>query len=259
MVRYRVRSGGMGGGSFDPPPKDIWVLLGIFVFTYTLKFLVPGVFQLLWLTKGVWEEGYLWQLMTYAVVPTSEAFWFLVELLMIYFFGKDVLRVLGRSHFWRLLVYACLAASTFAVVVQMALSFAGLEGAYALALIRGGDTVVFMVLVAAYSTLYPGATIRLYLVLPVPARIFIWLELFIAFLLGFLPTQDLAGFLGLCMAVALTYALLTGGVPKALREIRLRTERKILEGRLRRLQKRRGIRLVKPDDDDNVHRGPWVN
>lgn len=258
MVRYGVRSGGMGGGGFDPPPKDLWVLLGIFVFTYTLKFLVPGIFQLLWLTKGVWEQGYLWQLMTYAVVPTSEGFWFLIELLMMYFFGKDVYRALGRSHFWRLLVYACLAASTLAVAVQMALSFAGLEGAYALLLLRGGSTVVFMVLIAAYSTLYPGATIRLYFILPIPARVFIWLELFIAFLLGFLPSRDLAGFLGLCTAVALTYALLTGGVGKNLREMRLRVERKILEGRLRRMQKQRNVRIRK-SDDDNVHRGPWVN
>lgn len=247
-------------GGFQSPPKDIWILLGIYVFTYVLQFLVPKVFSLLPLTGLVWSGGEFWRLLTYAVVPSRDPFWFLIELLIMYFFGRDVFQALGRTHFWRLLVYACLAASSMAMVVQIALSLAGWQGQYALALLYGGNRVVMMVLVAAFSTLYPTATIQLYLIFPIPARIFIWLELVLAFLFGFLPSLDLAGYLGLCLAVGLTYALLTGGVYRNLRELRLRVERKIIEMRLRRMQKRRGLRIVKPDDDqDNVHRGPWVN
>ena len=74
-----------------------------------------------------------------------------------------------------------------------------------------------------------------------------------------LTTHDLAGFLGICTATGFVYLTLTGGgLRRLLREWRLRIERRVLEARLRRMRDRRGLRIVKPDDDEPP-RGPWVN
>ena len=121
--------------------------------------------------------------------------------------------------------------------------------------IMQGSSMLLTILVAAFATLYANATILLMFVIPIRARWFLWLEILFAFL-AFLPTKDFAGFVGMCTAVGTTYSILTSGsLRRALREYRLRIERRILEARMR--QRRRRFKVVKKDDD--VHRGPWVN
>jgi hypothetical protein len=44
-----------------------------------------------------------------------------------------------------------------------------------------------------------------------------------------------------------------------LRELRLRFERWWISQRLQRMKKRRGFRVVKPDEGGDVRRGPWVH
>ena len=267
MARYvGYRSGGVmnfGDGFGPPPPRDILALLGVLFFTYTLSFLpfARSFVGLLHLSPDVWQRGYLWQLVTYAFVPFTSPLWFLVSLLIIFLFGRDVFRALGRKEFWRLLMTSVVSASVVAVGVQLLMNLAGARGALALVLMRGGDEILLTVLIAAFAVIYPGAMIHLFFVLPIRARYFIALELVIAFVLGFLPTLDLAGFLGICTAIAVTWAQLTGGVRRSIRELRLRIERRILEWRLQRMRKKRGMRLVKDDEDEggDVHQGPWVH
>jgi hypothetical protein len=267
MARYRtVSSGGFGygprdfGGGFNIP-RDVLVLLGILFATYTLSFLPPtrGLIAQLELSSAVWQKGHLWQLVTYAFVPYASPFWFLVSLFIIFLFAREVLKALGRRGFWRLLLTAVISASTLAVLIDCLRHFLGFEGRYDLTLLRGGDELLIMVLVAAFAVIFPTAVIRLYFVLPIEARHFIVLEVLFLFVLGFLPTLDYAGFAGLLLAIGVTMALLRGGVHKFLRETRLRIERRILEQRMKRMRRRSGLRVVKDDSDSGVHRGPWVH
>jgi len=270
MFSHQPSQRGAAIGGFDTPPtRDLWILLGVLFAVYSLSFF-PGVAllpYLMQLSPEVFQSGFLWQLATYAFAGDYDftfgggsPIWFLVSLLMIYMFGNPVRRQLGQRNFWWLLAWGILAASVVAVVVQVAMWLAGWLPVSAFTLMQG-QRILLTILVAAFATLYGQATIYLMFVLPVRARWFIPLELLLAFA-GFLTTKDLAGFLGISTAVGVTYGLLAFGGPRRLmRELRLRTERKILEARLRRMRRKSKLRPVDRDDEGNggVHRGPWVN
>ncbi len=248
---------GFGGGASGPPPRDILLLLGVLFITYSLQFFVNfgGLFRL---SRDIWQRGYLWQLVTYPfVAQPGYGLWFLIGLLIIFWFGRDVYRYLGRRQFWLLIAWAVCAASVAAVVVQLLLDFAGLGGDYAFVIMQG-ERMLLTILIAAFATLYGNATILLFFVLPLKARWFLGLEILFAFM-AFLPTKDFAGFIGVCTAVGLVYQTLTGGgLKRMLREMRLRVERKLLEARLKRLRRKKGLRIVKPPPDDESG-GPWVH
>ncbi|RLE17235.1 MAG: hypothetical protein DRJ65_23100 [Acidobacteria bacterium] len=71
--------------------------------------------------------------------------------------------------------------------------------------------------------------------------------------MGFLSTKDFAGFVGLCVAVALTWALLQpGGVQRALKNLQLRFRRRVTEAKLARLKRKRKFDVIDGG-------GGWVN
>ena len=163
---------GFGSGAAGPPPRDLVVLLGLFFVTFSLQFFetTAGLVGLLKLSRDVWQLGFLWQLGTYAFVATlSSGFWFLLELLIIFWFGRDVYRYLGRRQFWMLLAWGLGTASVTAVGAQLLLDFSGLAGPYAFVLMQG-QRMVLTILIAAFATLYGNATILLFFVLPLKAR-----------------------------------------------------------------------------------------
>lgn len=245
----------IGFGAGGPIPKDLWILVAALLVTYSLYFFetTEPLVRLLELSPNVWQRGYVWQLATYAFIAQPAGLWFLVSIVILFFFGRDVFRVLGRRHFWRLLLWGAMTASAVAVVVEIVWALTGMR--HLPFVIMQGATMLLTILVAAFATLYRNAVIYLMFVLPLPARWFLWLEILFAFL-AFLPTKDFAGFVGTCVAVGTTYSILTSGsLRRALREYRLRAERWILEQRMK--QRRRRFKVVKKDDD--VFRGPWVN
>ncbi len=249
------------GGNAGPPPRDLLLLLGILFVTFSMQFFPAfgGLAGLFRLSRDVWQRGYLWQLITYPFfAEIGSSFWFLLELLIIFWFGRDVYRYLGRRQFWLLLAWGVGTASAVAVGAQLLLDFTGLGSPWAFVLMQG-QRMILTILIAGFATLYGNATIFLFFVLPIKARWFLGLEILFAFM-GFLTTKDFAGFLGICAAVGIVFQSLTGRLFKIVREWRLRIEHKILEARLKRMRDRRGMRIVKPPpDDDDEPRGPWVN
>ncbi len=258
----RTPFGGAGGGLTGPVPRDLVLLLGVVLATYSLQFFAAtaGLVRLLQLTPSVWKQGFLWQLATYPFVGlASGGFWFLIELLILYMFGRDVYLRLGRRRFWTLLGSVAAAAALIAVAVDIVahLSFGASVGLTPFALLQGQRMLV-VILVAAFATLMSDATIYLFFVLPVKASWFLPLEILFAFL-AFLPTKDLAGFLGICGAVGATWLVLSpGGWDVALARLRLRLRERWLRLRLDWMRRRRGIRLVK-DDDPNKDRDRWLH
>ena len=261
----------MGFGAGGPVPRDLLLLLGVLLFTYSLQFFGPTrpLVQLLELSPALWYQGQIWQLATYAFVGQPEhGLWFLLTLIILFFFGRDVYRALGRRHFWRVLMWGVVTASGAAAVIAFLLSLIGLQPQLSFVLMQG-DTILMTIFIAAFATLYGHATILLFFVLPVQARHFLWLEILIAFLF-FLPTGDFPGFLGICVAVGTTYSMLTAGGPqRVFGNLGLRFKRLIFQVRLRAAQRRNRRRLRKTGysgkgnggggSGGNVHRGPWVN
>lgn len=255
--RYVRQPIGFGGGG-GPPPRDVIVLLVVLFVTYALARMGFEPLFYLYLTPAVFGSGFLWQLLTYAFVGfPSGGLWFLISLLILFWFSRDVFRVLGQRGFWRLLIRSVLACSITTTLVQLGLSLVGWGRPFPFYPLVQGQFILLTVLIAAFAVLYGNATIYFMFVLPIRARWFLWIEILLGFM-GYLDSGDLAGFLGICAAVGMTYSsLTTGSLRRTLKEMRLRIERRFLELKMKRMRSRRGLKIVKKDDD--VYRGPWVN
>jgi hypothetical protein len=238
---------GFGGLPARPAP-DLIALCAVLFVTFAMQFfattaIVPALLQL---GPPVWEHGFVWQLVTYPFAGFGPpSIWFLLELVMIYWFGSSVLGRLRRRRFWTVLVGTAALAGAIAVLVQLVAHRApGIEEiALPFQLIQG-QRIVMTVLIAAFATLSGDATIYLFFVLPLRARWFLWLEVAIGFV-AYLASKDLAGFVGICAATGATFAWLAPGGPRrALRNHRLRWRQAWLGWRVRRLQARRNLRVL---------------
>lgn len=254
-----------GFGLSGPAPRDLLVLLGVVLFTFSLRFfestaIVPALLQL---TPAAWRTGFVWQLATYPFIGFgSPSIWFLLELLILYMFGRDVYFGLYRRHFWRLIVWCSVMAALVAIATHVLLSLAGTEAPAFL--ILQGQRMLMAIFIAAFATAHGDATIYLFFVLPIRARWFLGLEILFAFM-AFLATRDLPGFVGICAAVGLAYTYVRSGGSlrggrKTFREMRLRLERWWLQRKLDREKRKRGLRVIPGDRDrGGVRKGPWVN
>jgi hypothetical protein len=256
----RISLGGLGG-RWGAPPRDLVIILAVLFVTFALQFfdatrLVPALLRL---TPLVWRAGFAWQLVTYPFIGYGGAsLWILIELLILFLFGRDAYAGLGRKHFWRLVLATAAVSGGLALAVQ-ALGEGGAisqppESYFPL---LQGQRVLLAILVAAFATANRRATILLFFVLPVEARFFLPLEIVFAFI-GYLQTRDLGGFLGICAAVGLSYLYVRdGGFGRGLRQTRLRLERWWLQAKLARARRRSGLRVVK--DPGAAPRDPWLH
>jgi hypothetical protein len=262
--RLDMGSFGLGG----PAPRDLLVLIAVLFVTFSLRFfdsaaIVPALLQL---TPAVWRSGFVWQLATYPFVGFgSPGIWFLIELLILYMFGRDVYFGLYRRHFWRLILWCSIGAALVAVAVQILAALTGFVNIPAPFLIMQGQRMLLAIFIAAFATAHGDATIYLFFILPIRARWFLWLEIVFAFM-AYLGSRDLPGFLGICTAVGLSNLYVRssgslGGGRRTFREMRLRLERWWIQKRLDRARRKRGFRVIpgEGDRDRNVRKGPWVN
>ncbi|HEX2645044.1 MAG TPA: hypothetical protein VHU81_18740 [Thermoanaerobaculia bacterium] len=258
------------GGPGGAIPRDLLILLGVLFATYSLQFFhATAVWMgILQLTPFVWLRGLVWQVATYPFIAAQVSpLWFLLGLLFLFWFGRDVYAGLGRRHFWRMVMWSSVGAALVAVLAAVIQArFAGLPSS--VFFLMQGQQMLMTIFIAAFATANRHATIYFMFVLPIQARWFLGLEIVLAFL-GFLTTKDFPGFLGICAAVGLTYSYLTHGFGRrGFREIRLRIERWWIQQKLERAKRKRGLRVIQgkgqkgsrgPADDGEVRRGPWVH
>jgi hypothetical protein len=257
----------MGFGLGGPVPRDLLILIGVLFVTFTLRFfestaIVPALLQL---TPMAWQRGWVWQLATYPFVGFgAPGIWFLLELFILYTFGKDAYQGLYRRHFWRLIAWSAVGAALAAVLVHVLLTVTGAMAVPLPFAIMQGQRMLLVIFIAAFATAHADATILLFFILPIRAKWFLWLEIVFAFM-AFLSTRDLPGFVGICAATALAnlYVRSSGsmrGGKKTLREMRLRTERWWIQRKMERERKKRGFRVIKGDrEGPSTRKGPWVN
>jgi len=259
--------GGPGGLSlppFSPAPPDILVLLAVVFATFSLQFFgfTRWLPDLLHLGTALFPFGLLWQVVTYPFAGYGPpSILILLELLILYWFSRDVFYSLGRKRFWQtLLTVTVLAGVAAAAIALVGLAVTG--GVPSAFVLMQGQRTLMAFAIAAFATMNRNATILLFFVLPIQARWFLWIEVLIGFV-AFLGTHDLAGFVGICVVVGGTYWVLTsGGLGRALREWRLRAEKSRLERQLARERKKRNLRVLKGGGgrrDDEPTDGPWVH
>jgi hypothetical protein len=259
--RTTLGSLGLSGGL----PRDLAVVLVALFVTYTMQFFPATRFvpAFLRLTPLVWQLGFVWQLATYPFIGwgPQPSVWFLLELLILYWFGRDVFAGLGRRHFWRLIGWCAVGGALVAVAVDALTTLTsgatGLLPELAPFPLLQGQRVMLALFVAAFATANRQAQILLFFVLPIEARWFIGIEILIGFI-GYLQTRDLAGFLGLCTAIGLAYVYVRdGGIGRGLRQSRLRLQRWWLQHKLDRARRKRGLRVVPGDRPGG--RDSWPN
>jgi len=264
-TRPTTRQSFGGGGLSGPFPRDLLLIAGVMLLTVTLSAFASTRFipLLLTITPLVWERGFLWQLVTYPFVDTGgPSLWFVLTLVMLFLWGRDVFWGLGRRHFWRMLLFAGIGAGIVATLVDMATTLSGWVPPSRFVMMHGWT--ILAVLLAAWARAHRGATILFMFILPIEAGYYVILELLLAFL-GFLGTRDVAGFVGICTAIGLgwLYVDRSGRIglgKKDLREYRLRLERWWIQKKLNRAKKKRGFRVIPGEKDvRGVRKGPWVN
>jgi hypothetical protein len=256
-------------GLSGTPPRDLLAILAALFITYSLSFFeaTRAVPRAMLLTAETWRSAQVWRLATYPFVGIGGGgIWFLVELLILYMFGKDVFFGLYRRHFWRLIASAAIGAGLVAVVVHALLTLSGLMLVPEPFVLMQGQRLLVVVFIAAFATAHADATILLFFVLPLRARWFLGLEILLAFL-GFLTSRDLPGFLGICAAVGISYVYVRSsgslgrGGRRTLREMRLRIERWWLQKKLERNRRKSGLRVIPGGQGGrggNVRKGPWT-
>jgi hypothetical protein len=247
----RITLGGLGG-RWGAPPRDLLLVLATLFVTFSLQFFsaTQAVPALLRLTPLVWRAGFVWQLVTYPFIGYGGASpWILLELLILYMFGRDAYAGLGRKHFWRLVLSTAVVAGLLALGVEALQGGSGAEAGPPWFPLLQGQRVLLAILIAAFATANRRATILLFFVLPIEARFFLPLEIVFAFI-GYLQTHDLGGFLGICAAVGLSYLYVRdGGFGRGLRQTRLRVERWWLQRKLASARRRRNLRVIKGQGD----------
>ena len=248
-------------GPAGSTPNDLVALIAVLFLTYSLQFfestsVVPALLRL---TPAV-LSGFVWQLVTYPFVGYGGAgLWFLLELLILFWFGRTVFQRLGRRRFWQLVAWSVLGAAVVAVVLQLVVMLiaGGIPTPVPFHVMQG-QRVLLAVVIAAFATVSGEATILLFFVLPVRARWFLWLEILFAFI-AFLETKDLAGFAGICAAVLITFTSLSPGGPRwVVRSWRRRLEQALLRARSGSTKSRRGFKVIDGGRSDRDGDG-WVH
>jgi membrane associated rhomboid family serine protease len=162
-----------------------------------IAFLGSGVVEsaLRLYTPGVWQ-GEVWRLVTYVFFDPAffgqGSLWFLFNMLLLYFFGREVEQLVGRKSYLGL--YAGLI-----LVPSILLSVLGLLTRQPLEYMTCADAV-FGVFIA-FATIYPGAMPSMWI--SVPVWIIAWVLLSIFTFLDFVNNHYLPMFmLWTCSAVA---------------------------------------------------------
>jgi membrane associated rhomboid family serine protease len=99
----------------------------------------------------VWQRKEFWQLATYAFVHSPSALlWFAVEMYMLFVFGREVERFIGRRAFIVLYLFLLLAPTVL-------LSFWGLSERVGIA----GSPALHFAIFIAFATIYPNVELLL--------------------------------------------------------------------------------------------------
>jgi hypothetical protein len=251
-VPYRPSTVTLAGGPFSGPfPRDLVALLAVLFLTFAAQFFeaTAPLVALLRLTSAVWISGFVWQVLTYPFAGAGgPSAWFLIGLLFLFWFARDVRLALGAKRFWRMVVTSTLVAAGVAIAAHLALGeIAGPLRTEPFAMMQG-QWILSTLAMAAFSIVFADRTILLFFVLPIRAAWFLPLELVLAFI-AFLGNRDFAAFAGICAGIGATVLSLRARGRLTPRELRLRLERWWLERRMARMRRRSGLRVVRGERD----------
>jgi membrane associated rhomboid family serine protease len=172
------------------------LLVAVHVFAAIVACFLGGMYilgHLAFDSAMVWQRGEFWQLATYAFVHSpSNLLWFAIEMYMLFTFGREVERFVGRRAF--IVLYAILL---FAPTVLLALWGLGQRTG-----IAGSNAIHFGIFVA-FATIFPN----LEMLLRIQAK---WVAIALAAIgtLQLLAYRDWANMAVLWLSIALAFSFI---------------------------------------------------
>lgn len=125
-------------------------------------------------------KGHVWQLLTYQFLH-FDRWHFIFNMLVFFLFGRTVLESIGARHFTMLYLASGFAGG----ILQVILGF--LFPVFALPVV-GASAAVFGI-IAAFAMLEPRREILIFFVLPMQARVFLWIATGIAVFYIIVPAE----------------------------------------------------------------------
>jgi membrane associated rhomboid family serine protease len=146
-------------------------------------------------SENVLRRGEIWRCLTYAFVNPPDP-WFIITLVMLYIFGRDVEQYLGRKGFVRLYLGFLLLGPSLLLAASLATGqIFTLSHSWA-------NFAVFL----AFASLYPNAL----LLFQIPAKLFAWVFLGLS-VLQFLAGRQWPGMVVLLATAFLAYYAMRHG------------------------------------------------
>ena len=167
--------------SFGPGPitPAVRALIALNVVGYLAPLVAPSLTVWLGLVPAlVVERWWVWQPVTYMFLHGG-LFHLLFNMLALWMFGVDLERLWGTRFFTRFYFVAGIGAALTTLVMSL-LPFGFAEALYASVTV-GASGAIYGLLVA-FAMMYPQRPIYLYMLFPIPARVFVLIIGAISFL-----------------------------------------------------------------------------
>jgi len=209
------------------------------VAAFLLSWVVPEMVPRLGLfPAGVLERGWLWQPVTYMFLHGG-LFHLLFNMLALWMFGVELERVWGTRFFFRYYMVCGVGAAATTLIASL-LPFSFADALY-VSLTIGASGAVYGLLLA-YAIYFPDRPIYLYLLFPIPARVFVIIIGAIALYSSMSATGGGIAHVTHLGGLVAGYLYLKGRRGGLLATLRYRLDRWRYEQRKRRFQVRDGGR-----------------
>jgi membrane associated rhomboid family serine protease len=218
MARYPSRY--VSSYSFGPGgiSTAIKALIGANVALFLVQFFAPAVTDVLGLRPAfVVRYFWVWQLATYMFLHGG-VFHIVFNMLALWMFGTELERRWGTPFFLKFYAVTGIGAGVLTVLFSL-LPFAAAQQLYQ-ANIIGASGAIFGLLLA-YALYFPERQIYMYLVFPIPARVFVAIIGAIAFLSSLGDSGGVASVTHLG-GLAVAYVYLKSGRMHPIAEIKYR-------------------------------------
>jgi membrane associated rhomboid family serine protease len=187
MPRYPSRYASQSSSfSFGPGPIStaLKLIIAANVVLFLTKYILPGravqdMTETLGLVPGyVVQKGWIWQLFTYMFVHAGPMH-LLFNMLTLWMFGTELERIWGTKFFVKFYFVTGIGAGLLTLLASL-LPFRSLSQMYGWNIVGASGAIYGLLL--AYAVYFPNRLIYMYLVFPIPSRLFVVIMGALAFL-----------------------------------------------------------------------------
>jgi len=174
---------------FSPLSTAIKALIGINVLMFVATLFAPSLLlQLGLVPTWVVHEKRVWQLLTYMFMHAG-FFHVAFNMLALWMFGAELERIWGTRFFLKFYFVTGVGAACLTVLISL-LPFGPMQQLFVSDVVGASGAIYGLLL--AYALYFPERRVYMYLIFPIPTRVFVLIVGAIAFLSSFSETGGVA-------------------------------------------------------------------